>query len=117
MFEAMKANHGVGLAAPQIGHFVRLAVIEWGGQRLVLVNPTILYYFGKKESDLEGCLSLPGKLYKVKRFTSIRYQARDQDFNEAINASTGYLARIIQHEVDHLNGVLINQHGKSTSSY
>lgn len=114
MFETLTASDGVGLAAPQIGLNIRLVVIDldvisddspqYKGFRKAFINPEILEY---DESDFsnqeEGCLSLPGLHENVKRPTRIRVRYMDTDFNEHEEWVDGFLARVMQHEFDHLD--------------
>jgi peptide deformylase len=111
MYETMHAYRGVGLAANQIGLLQRVLVIEMprgeGEEplRLALVNPALSEASGS-EVDEEGCLSIPGVYEDVKRATQVRVQARDPQGRPLDFVAEGYLARIVQHEVDHLEGVL-----------
>lgn len=102
---------GVGLAAPQVGESIQLSVIDLSmGQNekelVVLINPEILEAEGKHMDD-EGCLSFPGITAPVNRNTRILLKNIDINGNEVRLEIEGYLARVIQHEIDHLNGVLI----------
>jgi peptide deformylase len=117
MAEMMYSNKGVGLAATQIGHLVRVVVLDVDqvkseihphpGRRLrVLVNPEILWESREDEPYVEGCLSIPGVDGKVFRPSLIRVRFRDLRFREKEMETGGLLARVIQHEVDHLNGIL-----------
>ena len=117
MFETLTASDGVGLAAPQIGKDIRLAVIdldvlaeeypEYKDFRKAYINPHIVEYDDSKmESMEEGCLSLPGIHEPVKRPTRIRVKYVDEDFNEHDEWVEGYLARVMQHEFDHLDAKL-----------
>ncbi|HRN04309.1 MAG TPA: peptide deformylase [Muribaculaceae bacterium] len=99
MFDTMYASEGVGLAAPQIGRADRIVVID---------ASTVLD--GENISRSEGCLSLPGIAEDVKRIEHIRLQWLDEDFNEHDEEISGYLARIIQHECDHLEGKVFTDH-------
>ncbi|MBO5698639.1 MAG: peptide deformylase [Bacteroidaceae bacterium] len=115
MYETMKKSEGVGLAAPQIGKAIRLMVIglddlkeefpEYEGFLHAFINPHIVEY---DESELksmeEGCLSLPGIHEPVKRPTRIRVQWLDEKREAHDEWIEGFLARVIQHEVDHLDG-------------
>jgi peptide deformylase len=116
MQDTMAAMSGVGLAAPQIG--VPLRVVIFGMQHnprypdaqpvpyTVLVNPLLTPFTDAMEEGWEGCLSVPGMRGLVPRFTSLRYQGRDQ-FGAPIDRSvSGFHARVVQHECDHLDGVL-----------
>lgn len=120
MFETMYASEGVGLAAPQIGRADRIVVIdadpvsdtfpECKGRRLTLINPEIEVLDGPKESRSEGCLSLPGLSEDVKRVEHIRLRWLDEDFQPHEEEISGFLARIVQHECDHLYGRLYIDH-------
>lgn len=120
MFETMYASEGVGLAAPQIGRNDRIVVIdaspvaenfpECDGWKKVLINPEIEILDGEKISRSEGCLSLPGISEDVKRVEHIRLCWLDEDMQPHQEEISGYLARIVQHECDHLEGMLYIDH-------
>lgn len=109
MWATMYAARGVGLAAPQIGLSLRLAVIdvkpEGKSERLVLLNPEIVSKEGALMEE-EGCLSVPGLYAKVKRFARVRIKALDARGRIWERTGTGLLARAFQHETDHLDGKL-----------
>ena len=109
MYETMDVAYGVGLAAPQVGILKRLIVIdnrdEEDGKRFYMINPEIFEKEGE-EVSMEGCLSVPGKQGTAKRAKDIKVKYNDIDGNEKIMEAEDFLARIIQHEVDHLDGVL-----------
>lgn len=105
MFETMYESKGVGLAAPQIGVNLRVAVIDIGDDPLVFINPQILKSSGKETCD-EGCLSFPGLTEKVERALKVVAEATDLDGSVYEIEAEGLLARAIQHELDHLDGVL-----------
>jgi peptide deformylase len=110
MIETMYAAPGVGLAAPQVGVELRLAVVnitagEESNTLRVLVNPEIFEPTGK-ETDEEGCLSIPDITEKVTRPEKIRVQAHGLDGQPIEFEADGLLARVVCHEVDHLDGVL-----------
>jgi peptide deformylase len=114
MFETMYAHKGVGLAAPQVGLAQRLTVIDASAgedpeSRLVLINPEILEKQGRQVGE-EGCLSIPGFREDVERAMHVRVRAQDLagEFFEATGEEL--LARAIQHELDHLNGILFLSH-------
>lgn len=114
MFESMYAANGVGLAAPQIGISRRITVIdcsvgEDAAQKLVLINPEITQRNGKQEGE-EGCLSLPGFRANVSRAAEVTARAQDVDGAWFETSGTELLARALQHETDHLNGVLFIAH-------
>lgn len=104
MIDTMTAFEGVGLAAPQVGVRRRLFVLcEPGGEPMCLVNPEIVEMDGKAYGE-EGCLSLPDLYAAVPRATRIRVRAFDLDGTSCDFEAQDYLARIIQHEYDHLQG-------------
>lgn len=109
MLELMYDADGVGLAANQVDLPLRLFVAnssgERGGEELVLLNPELQMPKGS-ETGQEGCLSLPGLSGQVKRPTSIRLSAYDLKGNPVERVVDGFLARVLQHENDHLDGVL-----------
>ncbi|MBS4193933.1 peptide deformylase [Lederbergia citri] len=107
MYETMIAADGVGLAAPQIGIRKQIAVIEVDEEegRLELINPKIVGRNGE-QTDIEGCLSFPGLYGTVSRFYTITVKAKNRYGEDFTLTADEYLARVIQHEMDHLNGVL-----------
>jgi peptide deformylase len=114
MIETMLAAPGIGLAAPQVGAEVRMAVVDLSvgedpAQLHVLVNPEIVRREGM-ETDVEGCLSLPGISDKVDRPTTITVRAADLSGKPLEFAAEGWLARAVCHEVDHLDGILFTDH-------
>lgn len=114
MLVIMYREEGVGLAAPQVGESLRLIVVdpdpkESEHRPLTLVNPTIQDKQGQTV-DEEGCLSFPDVYCDVARAERIRVQFFDLDGNERTLDADGWLARVIQHEIDHLDGVLFVDH-------
>jgi peptide deformylase len=112
MFETMYAANGVGLAAPQVGLSLRMAVICTGNcpdGEVVLVNPEIIDSQGKATVE-EGCLSFPGIYVKVSRHAAVKVQYQDLDGATHVLEAEGLLARAVQHELDHLDGVLLYDH-------
>lgn len=120
MFDAMYESEGVGLAAPQIGRNIRLVVIdadpvsdtfaECAGRKFALINPEIEILEGEKISRPEGCLSLPGISENVPRVEHIRLRWLDEDFKPHEEEIVGFLARIVLHECDHLEGKMFIDH-------
>ncbi|MFA6322005.1 MAG: peptide deformylase [Candidatus Buchananbacteria bacterium] len=106
MDQTMKNKDGWGLAAPQVGHNLRLVVINTQDGTMVLVNPKILRQSWKKEILEEGCLSLPEVFGLVKRSIKVTLTALDKNGKRIKFTANGMLARVIQHEVDHLEGIL-----------
>ena len=109
MLTLMREHRGVGLAAPQVGVNIRLFVMNHSGDPKddrVYVNPELTDAEGSDESE-EGCLSLPGINARITRDKTIRIRATDLEGNPVDEVESGYIARIWQHEFDHLNGTLI----------
>ena len=108
MHETMRAAPGVGLAATQVGRLLRMFVYDSGddGEQGTLVNPEITWTSEETEEAEEGCLSLPGTYYPVTRATAVRVRAQDTTGAPIEKEAEGFLARIFQHEIDHLDGIL-----------
>jgi peptide deformylase len=122
MFETMREAPGVGLAAPQINLPMQLAVIEYAEgeddedrpedapppekKMFVIINPEITKVSDEKVLGIEGCLSIPGLVGEVERHHAIEVKAVNRHGNPVKIKAEGWLARIFQHEIDHLNGVL-----------
>ena len=119
MIETMRAANGVGLAAPQIGQSMQLAVIETlpradengedipdSRELFVIVNPRIVWESREVIDGIEGCLSIPGYVGEVERAFAVRVRAQDRRGKPLKLRLKGWDARIFQHEIDHLNGVL-----------
>jgi peptide deformylase len=109
MFETMDAARGVGLAANQVGVARRVAVIDAEGQRFAMVNPVIVSSEGRSVAE-EGCLSIPDLYGDVSRPERIVLEALDRDGKPFRLESDGLVARAVQHEVDHLDGILFLDH-------
>ncbi|MBI3970442.1 MAG: peptide deformylase [Chloroflexi bacterium] len=105
MVETMRAAPGVGLAAPQIGVPLRVIVVDYEDQLFAVVNPEIVKSSGD-ETDEEGCLSAPHWQGPVSRAASLIVKGRDRDGKEVRIKAEGWLARIFQHECDHLEGTI-----------
>ncbi len=120
MFETMYFSEGVGLAAPQVGLPIRLVVIdadpvaeafpECKDRKFALINPKVTVLDGEPASRAEGCLSIPGISEDVKRVEHIRLEWLDEDFKSHDEEISGFLARIVQHECDHLEGKVFTDH-------
>ncbi len=109
MFELMREAKGVGLAAPQVGKNVRLFVMNPTGEPdddRVYANPVLTDGEGEEESE-EGCLSLPEIHVNVVRFKQMKMTAQDLDGQPVEEAASGFVARVWQHELDHLNGTML----------
>jgi peptide deformylase len=110
----VKKYNGLGLAAPQIGSNKRIIVINIQffdpfKENIILINPKIISHSSNQIADLEGCLSLNNSLVSVRRYDKIVVEGLNLFGEQKIIKASGLLARIIQHEIDHLDGVLINQ--------
>jgi len=116
MFETMYAAKGVGLAAPQVGKSIRMFIIdatpfeddypELKGWKKIFINPRILEEEGEKWEYNEGCLSIPGIREEVVRKPSLVLEYEDENFELHEETFDGVIARVIQHEYDHLEGIL-----------
>lgn len=107
MFTTMHEQNGIGLAAPQVGKSIRLFVIELDDkQKRIFINPHIIKNSQEISTAEEGCLSIPGLYYDVTRSTQVTVQAVDEYGKAFTLDASGLLARAIQHEYDHLEGIL-----------
>jgi peptide deformylase len=105
MFEVMYAEDGVGLAAPQVGVSLRIIVMDDGKPR-VMINPKIVYKSEEKVVAEEGCLSVPEIFENVERSKEVIVRYKDESGVEREEKFVDYSARIVQHEYDHLDGIL-----------
>jgi len=112
MLETMEKKGGAGLAAPQVGESFRICVLQFEEEIFILINPKITSYSRDKEIGEEGCLSFPGKFIPVKRSAKIKARYLNEKGGEMKIKAEGMLARIIQHEVDHLDGILFTKRTK-----
>lgn len=114
MLQTMREKQGIGLAAPQVGVGLRVAVVELdkddelpgSGQTYVLVNPELAQVSVEEDVAQEGCLSIPGWRGMVQRPARVTVRAMDKDGKRIKFDAEGYVARAIQHEIDHLDGIL-----------
>jgi peptide deformylase len=106
MSKIMYSHKGIGLAAPQLGAIERVIIADIGKGLISMINPEILTGFGEDYLE-EGCISLPETVVNVKRQQSVFVRYLDKNENERESELDGLTARVIQHEIDHLNGVLI----------
>jgi peptide deformylase len=109
MLETMRDAPGVGLAANQIGVPLQVAIIEVDGKITELVNPEVVKGSGE-QLDWEGCLSIPGYVAETGRYAKVTVKARDRRGREFRVKGEELFARALQHEIDHLNGVLYIDH-------
>ncbi len=107
MFDTMRAAPGVGLAAPQVGVLERVFVWEVEDRHGAVINPQIVFRSEETDEDEEGCLSLPGLVYPVRRALEVRVEGLDEDGRILALEGRDLLARVFQHEIDHLDGVLL----------
>lgn len=107
MLETMYERRGIGLAAPQVGIPKRLVVIDIGTGPMVLVNPEIVEHSVDEEPGEEGCLSLPELYLTLNRFKRVKVRGLNLDNQVVEFEAQGLLARVIQHELDHLDGLVI----------
>jgi peptide deformylase len=106
MIDTMRAASGVGLAAPQVGVPLRIAVIEIPGQEVItLINPVIVKRIGERVLT-EACLSVPGYQGEIKRSMVVKVKAKDRHGKEIRLKGENLLAQALEHEIDHLNGML-----------
>lgn len=115
LFETMVAEGGVGLAAPQVGQRIRLFVTGVKGEQLACFNPVIIDSSAKRIPWEEGCLSLPRLLGEVIRPAEVTLEYQDQDGQTCTRQATDLLARVFQHELDHLDGILFPDRISDTS--
>ena len=107
MLETMEDNgNALGLAAPQVNESVRLCIIKFDRKTYILINPRITGKSWKKETGEEGCLSFPGKFIPVKRHKKVTVKALDREGEKITIKADGMLSRALQHEIDHLDGIL-----------
>jgi peptide deformylase len=106
MVDTMRDAPGVGLAGPQIGLPLRLVVIEYEETLYKLVNPEITWLSAERSTADEGCLSLPGYIGAVERAEAVRVRAKNEQGKAISLNPSGWLARIFQHEIDHLDGIM-----------
>lgn len=110
MLETMRAAPGVGLAGPQVGVLDQIFVWEVGDDHGAVFNPVITFSSDEKVEGEEGCLSLPGLYYPVMRAQAVRVKGLDEHGEPVDFEAEDFMARICQHEIDHLNGVLFIDH-------
>lgn len=114
MGKVMKAEKGVGLAAPQVGEKIRVIVVLLDGKNLIpMINPEIIDHSYETEFGEEGCLSLPGRWGQVERYKDIVVEYRDTKSEKRILKLEKFNARVVQHEIDHLDGILFTDYLKT----
>ena len=106
MIDTMREAPGVGLAGPQVGESLRVVVIEFDEKLYKLINPEIVWRSSEVVTDDEGCLSIPGYIGAVERAVRVRVRAKNEKGKGTTIDAEDWLARIFQHEIDHLDGIL-----------
>jgi peptide deformylase len=106
MIKIMRENNGMGLAAPQIGESIRLCIIEHLKHTYILINPKITSHSKERINAQEGCLSFPGKFIPIVRFETVQVRYLNEKGEKCKIKAKDLLARAIQHEIDHLDGIL-----------
>ena len=111
MIKTLVVNQGVGLAAPQVGELKRIIVVKYPEDKLamnptVFINPEIMEKTKETQVEEEGCLSFPALFLKIKRAKGVKIKALNLEGKEVLIKAEGFVARIFQHEIDHLNGIL-----------
>lgn len=109
MTKTMRAHDGLGLAAPQVGQNIQLFLTEIDDKLIVFINPEIQKLSGKEVRAEEGCLSFPGKYLPVVRPNKVKIKFTNAEGRRQVLKTEGLLARAIQHEFDHLNGILFTE--------
>lgn len=107
MLQILKIKEGAGLAAPQIGKFFRIFIANLERNIYIFINPKIIKVSNKKRAMEEGCLSVPGVYLNIERPAKIAIEAADRHGKKFKLKAGGILSRVIQHEIDHLEGILI----------
>ena len=106
MIRTMHAAPGIGLAAPQVGRSLRIIVVDVGPGPIALINPRIIESSGGQTFN-EGCLSLPGVEAPVERASCVKVKGLDRDGVEIVVTGEGLIATVLQHEIDHLDGLVL----------
>ncbi len=114
MIETVKSAGGVGLAAPQVGVSLRVIVVNLEPEPFTLVNPSLVSFSGE-DYDMEGCLSLPGLYGTVKRHSRVTVKGLNLKGKKVTVEADGLLSRVLQHEIDHLEGILITDRAEPGS--
>jgi len=110
MIQTMQSANGVGLAAPQVGVSLRIIVVQMPGEEpRAIINPEIIKRSGEQEVT-EGCLSVPGYYGEIKRSAEVTVKGKDRRGKAVRIKATGLMAEALEHEIDHLNGVLYIDH-------
>ena len=106
MFATAKHEDGIGIAAPQIGVALKVIAVTLPNQKFILMNPEIVWSSRKQDIIEEGCLSVPGKYGPVRRPIAVKVHALNDKGDPVVVKADGLSARVLQHEIDHINGTL-----------
>ena len=112
MLAVMQQNNGIGLAANQAGYSLRMCIVAVSRTPIYMINPRIAFLSGERNKALEGCLSCPGEQVIVRRSSSATINYYDLNGTLQKLRTNGLTARCVQHEVDHLDGIVIRDHAK-----
>ena len=112
MLETMHAANGIGIAAPQVGVSLQVAIINAKDGAFPIINPSVTKTSKRSETSEEGCLSIPGAFGLVTRPTTITVSYETLAGERVTQEASGLMARVFQHEIDHLNGILFTQRAK-----
>jgi len=116
MIAVLDEAGGVGLAATQVGSLERVCLVNAEDELRILINPEIKSRSRKKEKAEEGCLSFPGRYFEIERPVRIKVRAQDLHGGKIKIKAQGFLARVLQHEIDHLDGKLLIDYLKKSKS-
>lgn len=116
MVEVMLENGGVGLAGNQVGILKQIIIVMVKGEPKIMINPEIVFLSEEKVGITEGCLSFPSQYHKILRPKSVTVKYRNLSGHPMLETHDGMVARIIQHEIDHLNGVVFTEKTNETDS-
>ena len=106
LIETMRSNSGVGLAAPQCGILKQVIIVLIDGTLQVLINPEIIFMSEEKVTEEEGCLSFSGQFYPIPRAKEVTVKYKNLSGHPIRESHNGLIARILQHEIDHLHGIV-----------
>lgn len=109
MVDVMLENNGVGISGNQVGILKRIIVVMVNSQPKIMINPEIIFTSEETCKETEGCLSFPGEFYDIERYDKVTVKYRSIAGHPTLETHTGFVARIIQHEIDHLDGITFKQ--------
>lgn len=109
MVDVMFKNSGVGLSGNQVGILKRIIIVLINNEPKVMINPEIIFNSVEKTEEIEGCLSFPNQFHNIERFNSVTVKYRNLSGHPMLETHKGLSARIIQHEIDHLDGIVFTE--------